>query len=119
MKLAIDFIKKISLRKVFNICLGVMALLIVNGFSYSTNLLALAEDTPPIPDHYLQLKLTAENIKHHTEKSSGEFLGDNAQYQVEKAIDRTRDQLSTDKPVTEKAKDLADLVTGKANKNQD
>ena len=111
-------IENMKLRQTLSVFLAAITLLVVNAFTFNSHLLALAENPQKVPDYSLQLQLTADNIKRHTENSSGEYLGDNAQYQIEKKIDQARDQLNVDKPISEKAKDLTNLVTGKSQENQ-
>lgn len=111
-------IENMKLRRILSVFMAAITLLVVNAFALNNHLLALAEDSPKVPEYSQQLQLTADNIKRHTENSSGKYLGDNAQYQIEKKIDQARAQLNVDKPISEKAKDLADLVTGKSQENQ-
>lgn len=113
-----SLINNMSLHKIIRVLLAVVTLLVVNAFTFNNHLLALAEDSKQVPEYSQQLQLTADNIKRHTENSSGEYLGDNAQYQIEKKIDRVRDQLNVNQPISEKAKGLADVITGKAKENQ-
>ncbi|HEY9691535.1 MAG TPA: hypothetical protein V6D15_04990 [Oculatellaceae cyanobacterium] len=118
MKSKKSLIQNMSLHQTMSVFLAVVTLLVVNAFTFNNHLLALAENSNQVPEYSQQLKLTADNIKRHTENSSGEYLGDNAQYQIEKKIEQVKDQLNVDKPISEKAKALADVVTGKAKENQ-
>ena len=110
-------IKNMKLRQILSVFIAVITLLVANAFTFNNHLLALAQDSHQVPEYSQQLQLTADNIKRYTENSSGEYLGDNAQYQIEKKIDQVRDQLNVDQPISEKVKGLADVVTGKAKEN--
>ena len=110
-------IANMRVRQTLSVFLAAITLLVVNAFTFNNHLLALAEDSNQVPEYSQQLQLTADNIKRYTENSSGEYLGDNAQYQIEKKIDQVRDQLNVDQPISEKVKGLADVVTGKAKEN--
>lgn len=103
---------KINLRRILSVFLLAIALLIVNAFTYEKSFQATAQESQPIPDYSYQLKLTADNIKEATHKN-GEFLPDNAMQNVEKKVDKLRDNINLDNPVSQGAKNFLNEAKAK------
>ena len=106
-------LKKIKWRQAVSVFLAAMALLVVNAFSPGDRLQANAYESTPVPDNSYQLKLTAENIKARTVKD-GEYLGDNAQHNLNKGLDKVRDNVNVDK-LSQNTKNIVDSVQEKTN----
>jgi apolipoprotein N-acyltransferase len=113
MKQANFSLKKIKWRRAVSVLLTAIALLVINAFSPGDRLQANADDSTQVPDYSYQLKLTAENIKRHTE-NDGEYLGNNAQQNLNKAVDKARDNVNVDK-LSQNTKKIVDSVQEKTN----
>ena len=103
-----------KLRQILSVLLLAIVLLIANAFSYEKQLQATALESQQIPDYSYQLKLTADNIKEATHKN-GEFLPDNAMQNVEKQVDKLRDNINLDNPVSQSAKSFLNEAKAKTN----